>query len=63
MANHLRTDVVLDAIEMAVGQRRPREVIHPLASSEVVLPADVIASALVGVTDPRWLVLLLARSL
>lgn len=28
MANHLRTDLVLDALEMAVGQRRPREVIH-----------------------------------
>ena len=28
MANHLRTDLVLDALEMAVGQRRPRDVIH-----------------------------------
>ena len=28
MANHLRTELVLDALEMAVGQRRPREVIH-----------------------------------
>jgi len=28
MANHLRTELVLGALEMAVGQRRPREVIH-----------------------------------
>ena len=28
MANHLRTELVLDAMEMAVGQRRPKAVIH-----------------------------------
>ena len=28
MANHLRTELVLDAMEMAVGQRRPKDVIH-----------------------------------
>jgi len=28
MANHLRTDLVLDALEMAIGQRRPDSVIH-----------------------------------
>jgi len=28
MANHLRTQLVLDAIDMAVGQRRPKDVIH-----------------------------------
>ena len=28
MANHLRTELVLDALDIAVGQRRPREVIH-----------------------------------
>lgn len=28
MANHLRTELVLDALEMAVGQRRPGGVIH-----------------------------------
>ena len=28
MANHLRADLVIDALEMAVGQRRPGEVIH-----------------------------------
>ena len=27
MANHLRTELVLDALEMAVGQRRPKDVI------------------------------------
>ena len=27
-ASHLRTELVLDALEMAVGQRRPRDVIH-----------------------------------
>jgi hypothetical protein len=28
MANHLRAELVLDALEMAVTQRRPRDVIH-----------------------------------
>lgn len=28
MANHLRTELVLDALAMAVGQRRPKDVIH-----------------------------------
>ena len=28
MANHLRTELVLDALEMAVGQRKPDDVIH-----------------------------------
>ena len=28
MANHLRAELVLNALEMAVGQRQPREVIH-----------------------------------
>ena len=28
MANHLRAELVLDALEMAVGQRRPQDVIH-----------------------------------
>ena len=28
MANHLRTELVLDALEMAVQQRRPIDVIH-----------------------------------
>ena len=28
MANHLRTELVLDAMEMAVGQHRPKDVIH-----------------------------------
>jgi putative transposase len=28
MANHLRTELVLDALEMAVGQRQPADVIH-----------------------------------
>jgi putative transposase len=28
MANHLRTELVLDALEMAIGQRRPKDVIH-----------------------------------
>lgn len=28
MANHLRAELVVDALEMAVGQRRPRDVIH-----------------------------------
>jgi putative transposase len=28
MANHLRAELVLDALQMAVGQRRPKDVIH-----------------------------------
>ena len=28
MANHLRAELVVDALEMAIGQRRPGEVIH-----------------------------------
>jgi transposase InsO family protein len=28
MANHLRTELVLDALDAAVAQRRPRDVIH-----------------------------------
>ena len=28
MANHLRSELVLDALEMAVTQRQPRDVIH-----------------------------------
>ena len=28
MANHLRTELVLDALEMAVGQRKPDDVVH-----------------------------------
>ena len=28
MTNHLRTELVLEALEMAVGQRRPKDVIH-----------------------------------
>jgi putative transposase len=28
MANHLRTELVLDALEMAIGQCRPGDVIH-----------------------------------
>jgi putative transposase len=28
MANHLRAELVLDALEMAVGQRCPKDVIH-----------------------------------
>ena len=28
MANHLRAELVLDALEMAVGQRRPKDVVH-----------------------------------
>ena len=28
MATHLRTELVLDALDMAVGQRRPKQVVH-----------------------------------
>ena len=35
MANHLRTGLVLDALDMALWQRRPDAVIHP-SDSECV---------------------------
>jgi hypothetical protein len=35
MANHLRTELVLDALEMAVGQRRSRDVIHHSDSKSI----------------------------
>ena len=28
MANHMLTTLILDALDMAVGQRRPKDVIH-----------------------------------
>jgi putative transposase len=37
MANHLRSDLVLDAMEMAVGQRKPRDVIQHSDSQSVVV--------------------------
>ena len=36
MASHLRTELVLDALEMAVMQRRPRDVIHHSDSQKIV---------------------------
>jgi putative transposase len=29
MANHLRTELILDALNMAIGRRRPEDVVHP----------------------------------
>ena len=34
MASHLRTELVLDALEMAVMQRRPRDVNRALSTAE-----------------------------
>src|SRR3978361_1833223 len=28
MGNHMQTSLILDALDMAVGQRRPKDVIH-----------------------------------
>jgi putative transposase len=40
MANHLRTELVLDALEMALGQRRPDDVIvHSDGGSQFTSPA------------------------
>ena len=36
MAHHLRTEPVLSTLDMAIGQRRPREVIHPLRQGRPV---------------------------
>jgi putative transposase len=33
MANHLRAELVLDALNMALGQRRPRDVMDLLRKS------------------------------
>jgi putative transposase len=35
MANHLRAELVLGALEMAVGQRRPKDVIHHSDSKSI----------------------------
>jgi putative transposase len=51
MANHLRAELVLDALEMAVGQRRPHDVIHHsdqgsqpgFKGSSQRLPASIVA--------------------
>src|SRR4051794_28326831 len=48
MANHLRAELVLDALNMALGQRRPREVIH---HSDQSLPRRRPGVANI----PRWL--------
>jgi putative transposase len=41
MANHLRTELVLDALEMAVAQRRPHDVIHNSDQGMLVLRRPV----------------------
>jgi putative transposase len=51
MATHLRAELVLDALEMAVGQRRPKDVIHHsdqgsqpgFKGSSQRLPASIVA--------------------
>ena len=48
MANHLRAELVLDALNMALGQRRPRDVIH---HSDQSLPRRRPGAANI----PRWL--------
>jgi transposase InsO family protein len=35
MANHLRAELVLDTLNMALGQRRPRDVIHHSDSKRI----------------------------
>src|SRR3954451_1979564 len=53
MANHLRAELVLDAMEMAVGQRRPKDVIHH--SDQGNIPRWRSASGAVRqVFDPQW---------
>jgi putative transposase len=47
MANHLRTELVLGALEMAIGQRRPKDVIH---HSDQSLPRRRPGAANI----PRW---------
>ncbi|KIU27178.1 hypothetical protein SR39_30610 [Methylobacterium radiotolerans] len=42
MASHLRTELVLDALEMAIMQRRPRDVIHHSDSQKICASSRVV---------------------
>jgi transposase InsO family protein len=54
MASHLRTELVLDALEMAIGQRRPRKVIHHSdRDRNTPLLPSATAAAKLG-CGPRW---------
>ena len=53
MANHLRAELVLDALNMALGQRRPRDVIHHSRAANI--PRWLSASAARKLAyGPRW---------
>jgi hypothetical protein len=54
MANHLRTELVLDALEMAVGQRRPRDVIHHPTRAPNTPRSCSAAAVAKPVCGPRW---------
>ena len=54
MANHLRTELVLDALEMAVGQRRPRNVIHHSDQGSQYTSWPLAAAAVKPACGLRW---------
>lgn len=54
MANHLRTELVLDALEMAVGQRRRHDVIHHSDQGSQYTSLAFGAGAVRSASGPRW---------
>jgi len=54
MANHLRTELVLDALEMAVGHRQPGDVIHQSDQGSNTPHLRSSADAVRRVCDRRW---------
>src|SRR5690242_1362652 len=54
MANHLRAELVLDALNMALGQRRPRDVIHH-SDKAANIPRSLSANAArKPACGPQW---------
>ena len=54
MANHIRTELVLDALEMAVGQRRPHDVIHHSDQEANTRLSPLAADAARSACGPGW---------
>ena len=54
MASHLRAELVLDAMEMAVGQRRPKDVIHHSNQAANIRPSRSANAAAKRACVRRW---------
>jgi len=54
MANHLRTELVLDAMAMAVGQRRPKDVIHHSDQGSQIRQWHSASGVARPAFGPRW---------